>query len=132
MAPEPGPAHHLNHLTSASDREDDLPAPLTPRPLRRKPPAPLAPPCPSHFGPRALQWVQHPWQSFRILAAVTTFYIGWELVLGSSGWANPARPFLFVSYPMPHKAGDPMGFVRCRKGPLDLLFLPFYIVALWV
>ncbi|KAL8278089.1 hypothetical protein RQP46_009549 [Phenoliferia psychrophenolica] len=125
----PGPAHHLNHLTESESDSPSLPRPPAPLPRKRTKTAPPAPPTPTptNYGPRALQWVQRPSQSFAILASVISFYTAWELLL--PGNPNPARPFLFVSYELPHKLGDQDGFVRCQKGLMDLLFLPFYIVA---
>lgn len=127
-----GPSHHLNHL-NREPSSDDVPLPLPrsdlPRPRKRTKTKPVTPAVSqTDYGPRALQWVQRPAQSFTILAAVIGSYCAWELFVPTA-YANPFADFLFVAYALPHDPNDPAGFVRCQKGPKDLLFLPFYIVA---
>lgn len=137
---EPGVNHHLQHLqhlkidTTHLDVPTPLPPPETPRP-RKKAPA-TAPLSPTLHGPTYLHWVQRPGDSFIILATIVSCWCAWEIVFPPSkaadaplGTTNPFAPFLFISYPLPHREGDPVGMVRYAKGVKDLLFLPFWIVA---
>ncbi|KAM0747143.1 LAG1-domain-containing protein [Meredithblackwellia eburnea MCA 4105] len=139
----PGPAHHLNHL--AEEQPDPLelqspdgiqvptplPPPDEPRPLKKRVKERKTP---EYYGPKSLRWVQRPKDSFVVLSTVVALFAVWEVASRSSFAPNyfkfnPFRPFLLVSYELPPRIDDPPGFIRCRKGPLDLLFLPFWVVA---
>lgn len=127
----PPPYHHLQHLIDdPSNPRNDVPTPLptpdSPRSRKRSKAASEV------YGPRALRWVTNPRESFLIIAGIISCWCAWEIATkpadGAPRPGNPFDPFLFVSYDLPHRADDPEGFVRCRKGWLDLVYLPFFII----
>ncbi|KAF8312226.1 longevity assurance proteins LAG1/LAC1 [Clavulina sp. PMI_390] len=81
-----------------------------------------------------MRWLTVPASSFKLLAAVLVLWANWEVVTpliaaytpyGGGTLTNPFNPLIFISYLLPDStAEDP----RYGKGPLDLLFIGYYII----
>ncbi|KAI5476781.1 hypothetical protein MNV49_007296 [Pseudohyphozyma bogoriensis] len=113
----PPAEHHLEHLSQPSTPTTGTPPrSATPRPTKTRTKTVA-------YGPTYLHWVTRPQDSFVVLAAIAALYLASSVLLPSSS-DNPFSPFLFISYLL---EGDREG--RYRKGPKDLLFLPFWVVA---
>lgn len=76
-------------------------------------------------------WLVQPRQSATIIALVVALWAAFEVgPLRSLVSSNPLAPLLFISYPLSQDVQDGKDDVpRYGKGPLDLLFLAFYIVV---
>jgi hypothetical protein len=119
---QPPPTHHLLHLeTSDADRPTPLPLPPPPKPTGKE-----------IYGPKWLQSISSPGDSFVLLASVVSLWAAWEcfapppssLFLSYTVPSNPFAAFLFISYPIQH-----LGETRYKKGWNDVAFLAFYVVA---
>ena len=117
--PSPG-EHHLLHLReteSLNDVPTPLPRPELPRPKKKSKAVKQL-----EYGPKWLRWVTHPEDSFLLLAAVASLYLGWEVFARGEG-GNPFHAFIFLSHAL-EKDGE----VRYQKGWKDAVFLLFYVV----
>lgn len=65
--------------------------------------------------------------SFKIIAAVVTLYINWELITPrvAPGLPNPFAPLIFISHRI---ETSPPGDPRYAKGYMDLVFIASYVV----
>lgn len=133
--------HHLLSLRDEPrlhDTPSPLPPPTRPRPRSKK----SSPAAISSRGPAALQWIQRPEESFRIIMAVLGLYSAWEIIFppkSPKSFPNYVQHFLFISYPLlpdpgteylVRSASNPNGEVtRYGKGWIDICFLLFYVVV---
>lgn len=138
---EENPAgHHLLHLgafeaqTDAGTTLEPVPsAPYAAQSARPRINRPNTPPGPARKavepqrGPKWLQWLTNPLDSFTVLATIFSLWAAWRIFLPSYRDTNPFSAFLFVSYPVAW--GDKGLETRFRKGPRDLLFLGYWIVV---
>ncbi|GAA6022885.1 hypothetical protein JCM10207_001434, partial [Rhodosporidiobolus poonsookiae] len=73
-----------------------------------------------------LAWLVKPSRTLPVIVATVLAWAALERVRPAN---NPLTPLLFISYPLPHEAGDVADAQRYGKGPLDLAFLAFYIIV---
>ena len=75
---------------------------------------------------RTFKWMVNPLTSLKLIVLVLAAYfgLGWTLPEGAR---NPLAPFVFISYPLGHEAGEAR--THYTKGPLDVCFLLFYIIV---
>ncbi|KAF8335050.1 longevity assurance proteins LAG1/LAC1 [Cantharellus anzutake] len=68
-----------------------------------------------------MRWMTRPSSSFKLLMIPV---VGWA-ILHFLGLPNPFEPMLFLSYYLPDS--EP-GFPKFAKGPLDILFIAYYVI----
>ncbi|SCV67318.1 BQ2448_5964 [Microbotryum intermedium] len=126
------PEHHVAHLGSARGDPDTMPDPVRPS----APSAPLTPRShavktrtPQTFGPKWLQWLQNPWQSFNLIVVALAGSVAFAVAFpGTPITENPFTWFWYISYPIvPTHAGEDHT-PRFRKGPRDVLYVFGWIV----
>ncbi|KAI0032043.1 longevity assurance proteins LAG1/LAC1 [Vararia minispora EC-137] len=79
---------------------------------------------------RTGRWVVRPSSSLRILLIPVILHLNWILLtplITTNPPSSPFAPLLFISHPTPSPTDD-VTDPRYRKGPLDLLFIAYYIV----
>ncbi|SGY89491.1 BQ5605_C039g11752 [Microbotryum silenes-dioicae] len=127
------PEHHVAHLGPARGDPDTMPdpvppsapsAPLTPRSVATKTTTPL-----QTFGPKWLQWLQNPWQSFILIVVALAGSLAFSLAFPDTPITdNPFAWFWYISHPIaPTHAGEDRT-PRFKKGPRDALYLFGWIV----
>ncbi|KDE06226.1 hypothetical protein MVLG_03385 [Microbotryum lychnidis-dioicae p1A1 Lamole] len=127
------PEHHVAHLGPARGDPDTMPdpvppsapsAPLTPRSVATKTTTPL-----QTFGPKWLQWLQNPWQSFILIVVALAGSLAFSLAFPDTPITdNPFAWFWYISHPIaPTHAGEDR-IPRFKKGPRDALYLFGWIV----
>ncbi|SCZ96477.1 BZ3500_MvSof-1268-A1-R1_Chr8-2g10219 [Microbotryum saponariae] len=130
------PEHHVAHLGPARGDPDTMPDPVPPSALSA-PSAPLRPRSVATktttplqtFGPRWLQWVQNPRQSFILIVVALTGSLAFSLAFPDTPITdNPFTWFWYISHPIaPTHAGEDHT-PRFKKGPRDVLYLFGWIV----
>ncbi|KII90806.1 hypothetical protein PLICRDRAFT_90560 [Plicaturopsis crispa FD-325 SS-3] len=77
---------------------------------------------------RGMQWAVKPAAAFRLLLVPIVLFLNWEVLAPhiAPGLPNPFRPLLFISHHIPTSSPDDP---RYQKGPLDFVFLAYYIVV---
>lgn len=71
-----------------------------------------------------MRWMTEPFSSFKLLMIPIMGSV--LLDLAAPGVSNPFKPMLFLSYRLPD-SGD--GQPKYAKGPLDLLFIAYYVIV---
>ena len=129
-------AHHLSHLSVyeplITEPAEVVQPPYAPQSLRPRKKRPTTPPLPTNvlaprYGPRWLAWLTAPEDSLVVLLGVFALWAAWRTFLPAYRDWNPASPFLFVSHPV--KWGEDGKETRFKKGPLDVLFLVYWIIV---
>ncbi|KAA1466431.1 longevity assurance proteins LAG1/LAC1 [Dentipellis sp. KUC8613] len=79
---------------------------------------------------KTARWVVVPASSLRLLLIPIILHINWILftpLIMSHPPSSPFAPLLFISHPTPSPTDDKTD-PRYRKGPLDLVFIAYYII----
>ncbi|KAF8312227.1 longevity assurance proteins LAG1/LAC1 [Clavulina sp. PMI_390] len=75
-----------------------------------------------------MRWMTVPLSSLKLLGIVFVMWANWELITPfvAPDLANPFAPLIFISYRIPDSPADAPKYA---KGPLDLLFLLYYVIV---
>ncbi|KAF9513209.1 hypothetical protein BS47DRAFT_1485744 [Hydnum rufescens UP504] len=73
---------------------------------------------------KTMAWMTAPMSSFKMLLIPVVLWTNWHFL--APHIPNPFAPLLFVSYPI---ADSDPGSPRFAKGPLDILFVAYYVIV---